>query len=213
MSDALWRPRVPWQRLVTRVWKFGAVGALCFVVDTAVFNLLRLVAHGKPLTVSVVATLISMIVNYLGNRHYSFSDGVRHSRKRELSLFVAVNGAALVIGQIPLAVSRYVLELDSVLADNVSRVVIGTALGMIVRFWGYHRFVFPHEVTVGDRLVEEAAELNPAAPVSPAVSPTMASTSPAHTANGHSSDERAPAADREASGAVRELSATRDGGR
>lgn len=167
MTDAWWRPRVPWQRLVARASKFGAVGALCFVVDTAVFNLLRLVAHGKPLTVSVVATLISMVVNYLGNRHFSFSDGVRHSRRRELALFVAVNGAALVVGQIPLAISRYVLEMDSVLADNVSRVIIGTALGMVVRFWGYHRFVFPHE------LHQLAAR--EAAPVSPAVGDVHAS--------------------------------------
>jgi putative flippase GtrA len=209
VTDA-WRPRAPWQQLAARASKFGAVGALCFVVDTAVFNLLRLVAHGKPLTVSVVATTISMVVNYLGNRHFSFSDGVRHSRRRELALFVVVNGAALVVGQIPLAISRYVLELDSVLADNVSRVMIGTALGMIVRFWGYHRFVFPHELALVDR--------DATAPVSPAVGETarLNGASPDGAgANGAGTDGSTPAtsADEDSTASAwsaRELSAARD---
>jgi putative flippase GtrA len=41
-----------------------------------------------------------------------------------------------------LAISRYLLDLDSALADNIAANVIGLGLGMAARFWAFRRFVF-----------------------------------------------------------------------
>lgn len=65
-----------------------------------------------------------------------------------------MNGIAMGITLVPLAVSRYVLGFgpDSYsvsvvnLADFVSRSVVGVGLGMIFRYWSYRRFVFPDEL-------------------------------------------------------------------
>ena len=56
-----------------------------------------------------------------------------------------INGITLTFGVICLAISRYVLNLDSALADNISANVIGVGLGTIFRFWSYRTIVFkPH---------------------------------------------------------------------
>ena len=54
-----------------------------------------------------------------------------------------LNAIGLAITLLPLAVSRYVLDLDSALADNISANVIGIGLGTLFRFWSYRRWVFP----------------------------------------------------------------------
>jgi putative flippase GtrA len=43
-----------------------------------------------------------------------------------------------------LAISRYILGFDSILADNISSNVIGVGIGTIFRFWAYRTLVFKH---------------------------------------------------------------------
>ena len=54
-----------------------------------------------------------------------------------------VNGAALALALLPLAVARYVLGLTSPLDLNIAGNVIGLAMATCLRFYGYHRWVFP----------------------------------------------------------------------
>jgi putative flippase GtrA len=44
-------------------------------------------------------------------------------------------------------VSHYLLGFESALADNISANVIGLVLGTVFRFWGYHNWVFPNDVS------------------------------------------------------------------
>jgi hypothetical protein len=44
-----------------------------------------------------------------------------------------------------LAVSHYLLDLRSPLADNISANGVGLVLGTLFRFWAYRRFVFAGE--------------------------------------------------------------------
>ena len=136
-----------WRGLAREVLAFGVVGGLGFVVDVAVFNLLRyagdpgLLQH-KPLTAKAVSVAAAMLVTYLGNRHWTWRHHERSSVRRELVLFVAFNGIGMGIALACLAVSHYLLDLRSPLADNVSANVVGLALGMVFRFWSYRTFVF-----------------------------------------------------------------------
>lgn len=130
------------------VVRFGVVGAVGFVVDVGVFNLLRfagnpgLLEH-KPLTAKAISVGVATLVTYAGNRHWTWRDRERHARHREITLFFLFNALGMAIALACLGLSHYALGLDSPLADNISANVVGLLLGMIFRFWAYRTFVFP----------------------------------------------------------------------
>lgn len=135
------------RRLVSELAKFGAVGAISFVVDVAVFNAV-LTATDKPLTSKIVASLISASNAFVLHRAWSFKHRERTSVRREYGLFVVLNAVGLGIALLCLAVSHYVLGFESRLADNVSANGVGLVLGTAFRFWSYRKFVWaaPTEV-------------------------------------------------------------------
>jgi putative flippase GtrA len=129
--------------------KFFSVGALAYIVGVGGFNLLVHLDNAplasKPLTASLISGIVSILVAYLGNRHWTWKGRQRTGAKREITLFFIINGITLIFGVICLAVSRYVLGLDSALADNISANVIGVGIGTLFRFWSYRTIVFkPH---------------------------------------------------------------------
>ncbi len=124
--------------------KFGVVGALAFVVDFGVFNLVRLGTNGdKPLTAKCVSVVLATMVAYAGNRHWTFRHRGRSGLRREYALFFLLNGVGLAIALLCLWISHYVLDFRSALADNISANGVGLALGTLFRFWSYRRWVFP----------------------------------------------------------------------
>ena len=128
--------------------KFGAVGAVAFVVDVGLFNLLRFASEDswlseKPLTAKTISVAAATTVAYFGNRHWTFKHRGRTSFKREYVMFFLLNGIAMAISLACLTISHYVMDLRSALADNLSANVIGLGLGTIFRFWSYRKFVFP----------------------------------------------------------------------
>ena len=129
--------------------KFFSVGALGYVVGVGGFNFLVHLENAplasKPLTASVISGSASILVAYFGNRHWTWKDRQRTGARREITLFFVINGITLIFGVLCLAFSRYVLGLDSALADNISANVIGVGIGTFVRFWSYRTIVFkPH---------------------------------------------------------------------
>ena len=128
--------------LVRELMKFGVVGAVAFVVDIGLFNLL-LHATDKPLTSKTVSTVVATTVAYAGNRYWTFRRRSRSGVRREYALFFLLNGVGLVISLVCLAVSHYVLDFTSTLSDNIAANGIGLALGTTFRFWSYRTFVFP----------------------------------------------------------------------
>jgi putative flippase GtrA len=140
--------------------KFGAVGALAFVVDLYVYNLLRVGVWpledapfgDKPLLCKVISVTCATIVAWLGNRLWTFRHRRRAAARREFVLFAVMNIGGLIISLSCLGFSHYVLGLTSALADNISGNMIGIALGTLFRFWAYRQFVFTElqrEITVG----------------------------------------------------------------
>jgi len=142
--------------LVREMLKFGMVGAVAFVIDLGGYNLLVFGPHllgmlgegdtagvlnAKPLTARIISASVATLVAWLGNRLWTF----RHRRNRqavhELALFVFFNLVAMVIAVVCLGFSRYVLDLHTQLADNVTNIV-GIGIGTLFRFWAYRKFVF-----------------------------------------------------------------------
>jgi len=133
--------------LVHELIKFGTVGALAFLVDVGGFNLLvhggdLAVLHDKPLTGKTISTVLATTVAYLGNRHWTFRHREHAGARRQVAIFIALNTVGLGISLGCLAVSRYVFDFDSPLADNLAANVVGIGLAMLFRFWSYRKWVF-----------------------------------------------------------------------
>ena len=138
------------QRVLSRaraieVARFLSVGAVAFVVDLGLFNLLRFgpghLLEDKPLTAKLISVAAATLVAWLGNRHWTFAEHATPQRGRELFVFAVINVIGALIPIATLAFSHYTLDLVSQTADNVAT-VIGIAIGTVLRFVGYKRWVF-----------------------------------------------------------------------
>lgn len=141
--------------LIREVIKFGVVGAVAFVVDLGLFNLLRFAGgegplYDKPLTAKVISVAVATLVAWLGNRYWTFRHRRRAQAAHELALFVVFNVVGMLIALGCLGFSHYVLDLRSPLADNISANGVGLVLGTLFRFWAYRTFVFSNEEILED---------------------------------------------------------------
>lgn len=191
VSGAVARVRGMVDVVYREVAKFGAVGALAYVVDVYVYNVLRTgiwpvgdapLAH-KPLLSKVISVFVATVVAWLGNRYWTFRHRRRSTARQEFVLFAVMNVGGLLIALACLGFSHYVLRLTSPLADNISANVVGIALGTLFRFWAYRTLVFTElrdpsahgrTLTVPDAALS-AAPGSPSGP--PAAGPTAARTS------------------------------------
>ncbi len=139
-------------RMRKELGKFGVIGLVAYIIDLTIFNVLRFAGvegplYDKPLTAKVVSVLAATTFAYFGNRHWTFKDRSRSSFRRQYTLFFVFNAVGMIISLSCLWVSHYLLGFESALADNISANVIGLVLGTIFRFWGYHNWVFPNDVS------------------------------------------------------------------
>ncbi len=126
--------------------RFGSIGAVAYVVDVGLFNLLRFgpgeLLGDKPLTAKIVSVSVATVVAWLGNRYWTFAGRRTASRTREFVSFAVVNVGGMAIAVACLGFSHYVLGLTSPLADNISANVVGLVLGTAFRYLAYRRMVF-----------------------------------------------------------------------
>jgi putative flippase GtrA len=153
------RARVLYDSLAREVARFGTVGALAFVLDTVLYNVLVFGVPGvldgpldaHPLTGKIVSASVATIFSWLGNRLWTFRHRRRAAVAHELALFLFFNAVGLAIALACLGVSRYVLDLHSQLADNIAGNGVGLVLGTLFRFWAYRTFVFRGELEAEER--------------------------------------------------------------
>ncbi|GAA4541373.1 GtrA family protein [Amycolatopsis samaneae] len=134
--------------------RFAVVGGLSFVITLAVnYGLKFTVLRAQPLTAQIFATLVATIFSYVATSEWSFRTRGGRERRHEAALFFLFSGIALGLNAVPLAVSRYVLQLQvphvtfagQEIADFVSGIVLGTLLGTAFRWWAFKKWVFPEE--------------------------------------------------------------------
>ncbi len=142
------RTRSP-RALVGEVLRFLTVGGVATVVSFGGFNLL---VHGlgtgtapmrdQPVAAFVLANLAGGVLAYAGMRAWAFRDREVSNPSTGLLRFFALGALTMLVPVLCLWVSRYVLGMDSPLADNVSANVIGLGLSVVLRFWVFRAFVF-----------------------------------------------------------------------
>jgi putative flippase GtrA len=130
------------EHLIHEIAKFGVIGAVAFALTIALSNALHFGFGLGPLTSFSLATAIAAVASYFANRHWTWRHRDNTGVRRELPLFLALSFVGLLISDIPVGISEYVLGLHSPLAYNISSTLIGTALGTVWRFWSFRRWVF-----------------------------------------------------------------------
>ncbi len=147
--------------------KFAVVGGVSYIVDIGLFTFLsHTVLENKVITAKAISILVATVVSYVLNREWSFSNRGGRERHHEAMLFFAVNGTALLVNLIPLAISQYVLGFNTMnhtrlfvsISDFIAANIVGTLLGMAFRFWAYRRWVFPDEMVEVDQEIHEVVE-------------------------------------------------------
>ncbi|WP_256840893.1 GtrA family protein [Ornithinimicrobium cryptoxanthini] len=150
-TGLLGRIRRAYDLLAREVAKFGTIGLLAFILDTSLYNYFVFglpgggvdgPLHDIPLRAKILATAIATVFSWLGNRYWTFRHRRRAAVTHEFVLFVWFNILGLGIAVACLGFSRYVLGLDSQLADNISANGVGLVLGTLFRFWAYRTHVF-----------------------------------------------------------------------
>jgi putative flippase GtrA len=126
--------------IVRELGKFGTIGAITFVVDTAVFNLLYGVM--PPLAAGTVSMAVAATLAFIGNRFWTWRDRARTDLRREYALYFLFNLVGLGIALGCLWVSHYALGFTSQLSDNIAKNGIGLVLGTTFRFLSYRYIVF-----------------------------------------------------------------------
>ena len=134
------------RHIIHELGKFGIVGATAYVIDVVVFNVV-LVMVDEPITAKTASMVVAATAAFLGNRFWTWRDRERSSLTREYLLYFGFNLVGLLISLACLWISHYWLgaiwpSFSTRLADNISGLIVGTALASIFRFWAYRRYVF-----------------------------------------------------------------------
>jgi putative flippase GtrA len=136
------RLRETWRGLARELSAFSVVGMSCFFLDVALFQLLYTTVGTGAVTAKLVATLVSMSVAYAGHRYWSFAARARSGLRREYARFALINGVTLVMGLAIVGFVRHGLQQDSAVILQIANVA-SIALGTVVRYLSYRRWVFP----------------------------------------------------------------------
>ena len=126
---------------------FLVVGGVGFLVDAAVYNALVFWGgHGPlfayPLVGKIIAIAVASVATYFGSRFWTYRDRAGKQTLASFAVFALLNVIAILLQLGCLGFSRYVLHLDSPLADNVSGTLIGQAAATLFRYFAYGKWVF-----------------------------------------------------------------------
>jgi putative flippase GtrA len=127
--------------IVHELAKFGSVGAIAFIITFAVGNALHTGLGMGPLSSNGIATVIATTFAYVANRYWTFRHRDRTGLGREYVLFFALNGVGLVITELFIGFTHYVLRLHGAIPYNIA-LIIGTGVATLFRFWSYKKWVF-----------------------------------------------------------------------
>ena len=131
------------EHLIHEIGKFGVVGAINYVIDVGLFNVLvTTVFDHKPITSKAISTIVAATSSYFMNRHWTWKDRARTGLAREYGLFILLSAVGLAITLGCLAFGEYVLNEHSLLARNFWGNIVGVGFGMVWRFWSFKRWVF-----------------------------------------------------------------------
>jgi putative flippase GtrA len=149
------------RRLASEAAKFLTVGGVATFVALLIFNGL---VHGyfggpgpmheQPLPAYVLANTVGMLVSYRGSRSWAFRHREAVGPAGGRVAYFVINTLSMAIPLLCLAFSRYVLDHDDPVSDNIAANVVGLALGTAARFWAIREFIFVHPTKAAARAMQ-----------------------------------------------------------
>jgi putative flippase GtrA len=129
------------RRLAPEVTAFAVIGAVNSMLYLALVWVLMPVGAVKA---NVAAAVVTTVLAYLANRHWTYRRRPSTGMRRELVLFLLFNMAGMVIQSGSAAAAKYGLGLSE--DRHAVWLLVATAFGMgvatVFRFWTYRTFVF-----------------------------------------------------------------------
>lgn len=126
----------------TRFFRFLAVGAMGFVVDFGVYNLLTFLGF-LPLLAQAISFGAALMSNFIWNRYWTYPDSRTKRKRVQLTQFFVVSTVGLAIRTPIFAGAHYLLVLGmerffhlpllETLANNLA---LATGVG-VVMFWNF----------------------------------------------------------------------------
>ena len=136
-------------KIIREAQKYLVVGAIGYLIDVSLFNALSLLSSEREITYGPIwfkscSAVIAITFTYVANSRWTFA--LRTGRKpgfERILLYGLINIIGIGITILPLYISRYVLNLDSLIADNISANLVGVSLALVFRFLMNRKVVFP----------------------------------------------------------------------
>jgi putative flippase GtrA len=173
------------QQLIHEAAKFGMVGVVGLLITNVGYGLLHNSLGWGPVTSTTVATIVAMVVTYIGNRYWSFRHRERTNVAREGTIFFVLNGIGLLIQDAVVAFNYYVLGFGHNKVAEFIALNAGIAIATLFRFWSYRKWVW---AAPGDDAEAGAGRGQP----QPADSPMAVQPPVPQEAQGRNGDGRAP---------------------
>jgi len=129
------------RQLLPELLKFGVVGGIGSVIDLGGTAVLHGKYHVGPLESKAIAVTAATVFTYVGSRFWTFKDRENQSLRREAVLFIVLNLVGLLIAEVVLGFTTYVLAMRGNLEYNAAS-VLGTGLGTLWRYYAYKKWVF-----------------------------------------------------------------------
>jgi putative flippase GtrA len=130
------------RQLIHEAAKFGVIGVIGLLVTNVGYGLLHSSLGIGPVTATTIATIVAMIVTYVGNRYWSFRHRERTNVAREGVIFFVLNGIGLLIQDAVVAFNYYILGYGHNKAAEFIALNVGIALATLFRFWSYRKWVW-----------------------------------------------------------------------
>ncbi|MBY0429184.1 MAG: GtrA family protein [Alphaproteobacteria bacterium] len=124
-----------------RFLKFGFIGVIGFVVDSAVLLLGTKILGLDPYSARIISYIVAATTTWIGNRMLTFADRPKTRLSKQWLMFLMVNGPGMLVNN-----SVYVLlvsQFPYIHANPVWAVAAGSLAGMVFNYVASSRFVFP----------------------------------------------------------------------
>lgn len=137
--------RQTWRVLLKELSAFGVVGAINFALDITIFQVMYTLVGADALMSKLVSTSVTTTSAYFMHRHWSFSHRARTGLQREYPIFFLVNALTLVLSLVIIGFVHYGLDQSDALILQLTNIAT-IAIGTVIRFTAYKRWVFPRAV-------------------------------------------------------------------
>lgn len=119
------------RKLIEQLVRFGLVGAVAFVIDWGILNLLVGVFHMHNVLAGTISFLISLIFNYLASMKFVFKHREDMARWMEILIFFASAAIGLFINDAIIWISTYGMNHDAFISQH-AEYLVRTNVGKLV---------------------------------------------------------------------------------